>query len=230
MGKAIEKLAIEKGHKIAGIINVDNISDLNKFNSSDIDVAIEFTQPDVAVNNILCCLKSGIPVISGTTGWQDRFDEVKQTCEHYDGTFLYASNFSLGVNLFFKLNQVLAKLMDGHGYKVSLEETHHIHKKDAPSGTAITLAEGIINESNSLNGWTLSEENAEDIPIKAIRENEVPGTHVVRYTSEVDGMEIKHEAYSRQGFVNGAILVAEWISKQKGVLTMDDFLSSVVKL
>ncbi len=230
MGKAIEKLAAQRGHEIAGIIDDQSTSELDDFNDPKVDVAIEFTQPDVAVGNIICCLENNIPVISGTTGWIEHLTEVERVCVKYNGTFLYASNFSLGANLFFKLNQWLASCTEAHGYSASIEETHHIHKKDAPSGTAITLAEGIIDRTKHLKNWTLDEPRRGEIPIKAIRENEIPGTHSVKYRSEVDQIEIKHEAFSRQGFVNGAVLVAEWIVNQQGMLTMDDFLSSAVKL
>ncbi len=230
MGQAVEKLAKDRGHEIVGIINIENTSDLDNYNGSEVDVAIEFTQPDIAANNIIYCLENGIPVISGTTGWQEQFETVKENCTKHNGTFLYASNFSLGVNLFFKLNLWLAKLMNGHGYEVSMEETHHVHKRDAPSGTAVTLAEGIINQCERLNKWTLSKPKEGEIPIKAIREKEIPGTHTIKYRTEVDEIEIKHEAYSRQGFVKGAVLVAEWIVDKRGVLTMDDFLSSAMKL
>lgn len=230
MGKAIEQLATQRGHEIAGIIDDQSASKLSDFSGSNADVAIEFTQPDVAVGNIIYCLENKIPVISGTTGWLEHLTEVERVCSKYNGTLLYASNFSLGVNLFFKLNQWLANSMEGHGYSASIEETHHIHKKDAPSGTAITLAEGLIDQTKNLTNWTLDEPRESEVPIKAIRENEIPGTHTVNYRSEVDQIEIKHEAFSRQGFVNGAVLVAEWIVNREGMLTMDDFLSSAVKL
>ena len=230
MGQAIEILARKRGHQIAGIIDDRNTAELNNFNGSQVDVAIEFTQPGVAVSNILYCLENGIPVISGTTGWLEKLNDVEQACSKHNGTFLYASNFSLGVNLFFKLNKLLAHLMEGHDYSTSMEEIHHIHKKDAPSGTAITLVEGIVDQSKHLDSWTLNDPKRGEIPIKSVRENEVPGTHTVNYRSEVDQIEIKHEAYSRQGFVNGAVLVAEWIVNRQGMLTMDDFLSSASKL
>jgi len=227
MGQSIEKLAIERGHSIAGVINVDNPNDLERFSRPSADVAIEFTQPEVAFDNISTCIRQGIPVISGTTGWLDKYQDVVDLCDQKEGTFLYASNFSLGVNLFFKMNEWLGQLMSGHAsYQPSIEETHHIHKKDAPSGTAITLAEGILKSFNRLKKWTLGLPSDNELLIKAIRKGEVPGTHSVKFRSQVDEIEIRHEAFSRQGFVLGAVLVAEWIKDQKGVLTMDDFMRS----
>jgi len=227
MGQAIEKLAIERGHSIVGIINIDNPSDLEKFDGSMVDVAIEFTLQEVAFNNVSGCIKQGIPVISGTTGWLDKYQNTVDLCNQKGGTFLYASNFSMGVNLFFKLNEWLGKLMSKYDtYKPFIEETHHIHKKDAPSGTAITLAEGILKSINYLKKWTLGQPSKEELSIKATRKDEVPGTHSVKFRSQVDEIEIRHEAFSREGFVLGAVLVAEWIKDQKGVLTMDDFIRS----
>ena len=226
MGQQIEQLAKKRGHEIAGVVDVDSAKQIVAYDSTLVDVAIEFTQPKVAYENITNCIKQGIPVISGTTGWTSEYDKVVSLCQEQDGTFLFASNFSLGVNLFFRLNKWLAKLMNQHPYEVSMEETHHIHKKDAPSGTAITLAEGVISEKEGIEDWTLEEDSASRIQIKAIREGEVPGTHIIKYSSEVDQIEIKHEAFSRQGFVLGAVLVAEWIHNKKGVYTMDDFLGN----
>ena len=230
MGQAIEKWAVQRGHTIAGIINVENANDLMNYSGDLVDVAIEFTQPDVAVGNIEYCLNNGIPVISGTTGWQDKFEDVKQKCLAVEGTFLYASNFSLGVNLFFQLNKWLARRMDVHPYEVSMEEIHHIHKKDAPSGTAITLADALIHEIDRLKSWTLENPDTDQVHISAIRKDEVPGTHSVKYRSEDDEIEIRHEAFTRMGFVKGAVLVAEWIADKKGCLTMDDFMTSITKL
>ena len=226
MGQQIEQLAKKRGHEIAGVVDVDSAKQIVDYDPTLVDVAIEFTQPQVAYENITNCIKQGIPVISGTTGWTSRYDEVASLCREHNGTFLFASNFSLGVNLFFHLNKWLAKLMNQHPYEVSMEEIHHIHKKDAPSGTAITLAEGVISEKEGIEDWTLEEDSASRIQIKAIREGEVPGTHIIKYSSEVDQIEIKHEAFSRQGFVLGAVLVAEWIHNKKGVYTMDDFLGN----
>ena len=226
MGQSIEKLALQRNHKIIGVINVDNTEDLKKYNGELVDVAIEFTQPDVAFSNVSYCIENDIPVITGTTGWQDKHEAIRELCTLHNGTFLFASNFSLGVNLFFKLNEWLARLMKDHDYAASIEETHHIHKKDAPSGTAVSIAEGILAANNKYRSWTLNDPKSNEIGIKAIREDEVPGTHSVQYRSEVDEVSIKHEAFSRQGFVTGAMLVAEWIVDKKGVLTMDDFLSS----
>ncbi|MEO0333705.1 MAG: 4-hydroxy-tetrahydrodipicolinate reductase, partial [Bacteroidota bacterium] len=193
------------------------------------DVAIEFSQPDAAVANIRQCLERGIPIISGTTGWLDHREEIESYCQEQGGTFFYASNFSIGVNLFFRLNSYLAKIISDYPqYRASVEETHHTEKKDAPSGTAITIAEGML-EHLPLSSWVLQEggtSKANYLPIKAKREKEVPGTHVVRYQSEEDTIEIKHTAHSRKGFALGAVVVAEWIVTQQksGILTMNDFL------
>lgn len=225
MGRAIEQLAVERGHTIAHKIDIDNQADLETLDAGPIDVAIEFSEPQAAFNNIFYCLNSGIPILSGTTGWLDRLPEIEAKCAEVNGTFFYASNFSIGVNLFFKLNQKLAALMNKHeSYAVDVEEIHHIHKKDAPSGTAITIAEGIIENLDRKDNWTLEKALDSSLKIKAKREDEVPGTHIVQYTSPVDQIEIKHTAFSRKGFVKGAVLVAEWLPKQKGVLKMQDFL------
>lgn len=226
MGKAIEKIAIERGHSIAGAIDADNSGLLQKLTKADVDVAIEFSQPATAFDNIATCIKNGIPVISGTTGWIDRLDEIKSYCEAQNGTFLYASNYSLGVNLFFKLNSFLAKMMTPYNeYNIGMEEIHHTQKLDAPSGTAITLAQDIIKENAAYSTWHEGEYAAQgQLPIKSLRIDQVPGTHSVTYESPIDSIEIKHTAHSRTGFALGAVLVAEWISDKKGVQTMDDFL------
>ncbi len=225
MGQSIEQIAIERGHSIAGIVDKDNKNSISDYSGDLVDVAIEFTNPDAAYGNLKQCIKQGIPVISGTTGWLDHYKEFIEYCNAQKGTFLYASNFSLGVNLFFKLNQYLAKLMNGMDYKVAMEEIHHTQKLDAPSGTAITLAEGIIDQNQAYEKWHLDTESAaESIPITAKRIDQTPGTHSVVYNSEIDSIEIKHTAHTRKGFALGAVLVAEWISDKSGVLTMDDFL------
>jgi len=190
------------------------------------DVAIEFSHPDAAYENISQCLERGIPVVSGTTGWLNRKSEIEDLCNKKGGSFFYASNYSLGVNIFFKLNEYLAKVMNTFDdYSISLEEIHHAQKKDAPSGTAITLAEGVLNHVGRKARWVNTETQAKDeLPIISLRTNEVPGTHTVTYSSAVDDIEIKHTAHSRQGFALGAVLVAEWIRSKKGVLNMNDFL------
>ena len=229
MGQLIGQLSESRGHSIAGKINIDNRVDLDSLDSSTIDVAIEFSQPEAAVENIKWAIEQGIPVISGTTGWLDQKPEIEQLTIAKNGAFFYASNYSIGVNIFFKVNEFLAKLMnETSGYKSSIEEIHHTAKLDAPSGTAITLAEGIIKNIQGLNQWKMSEdmtENKHTLPITSKRIDPAPGTHIIRYSSEIDDIEITHTAHSRQGFALGAILVAEWIQGKKGVLSMDDFLS-----
>lgn len=229
MGQLIGQIAESRGHQIVGKINIDNRSDLDSLNPEQIDVAIEFSQPEAAVENIKWALDRNIPILSGTTGWLARKPEIEKLTLESNGTFFYASNYSIGVNIFFKVNEFLAKLInESGGYKASIEEIHHTAKLDAPSGTAITLAEGIIHSINSLKGWHLSgntDDSEHSLPITSKRVDPAPGTHIIRYESEIDIIEISHTAHSRQGFALGAILVAEWIQGRKGVLSMDDFLS-----
>lgn len=224
MGKTIEKIALDRGHTIAGRIDVNNRSEMEQLSRNEVDVAIEFSAPEAAFENITSCIKKGWPVVSGTTGWLAHKAEIEALCEKEKGAFFYASNYSIGVNLFFRLNKQLARLMKGQSYTSSMTEIHHIHKLDAPSGTAITLAEGVI-DGGSVQGWTLfPEEKTGFIPIIAEREGEVPGTHIVRYDSEVDTIEIKHTAHSRQGFALGAVVSAEWLACKQGIFGMDDLL------
>ncbi|KEO72619.1 4-hydroxy-tetrahydrodipicolinate reductase [Anditalea andensis] len=229
MGKIISAIAEERGHTIIGKITEENISDLDALDGTTIDVAIEFSQPEAAISNITWALEQGIPVVSGTTGWLDKKPDIERLALSKGGTFFYASNFSIGVNIFFKINRYLAKLMDEQpSYKVSMEEVHHTEKKDAPSGTAITLAEDIINKVSRAKRWNLDTDpidNEHNILISSKRINEVPGTHTVTYQSDIDDIEIKHTAHNRKGFALGAVLVAEWIKDRKGLLTMNDFLS-----
>lgn len=225
MGKTIEKLALERNHSIC--YKTSSGVDVEQLKQAD--VAIDFSIPTAAKENITTALKAKVPVISGTTGWLEDYDEVVKICEQENGTFLYASNFSLGVNLFFNLNTHLSKLMKGHEqYKVNLEEIHHTQKLDAPSGTAISLAEDIINHS-SLNDWKLikgnDETETESIPVTAKRIENVSGTHSITYSSSVDDIEIKHTAHSREGFALGAIIAAEWIKDKKGIFSMKDVLN-----
>ncbi len=226
MGKTIEKLAVDKGHEIALKIDLDNQSDLTGENLKGIDVAIEFTTPATAFDNVCRCIHAGVPVISGTTGWQDKFVEAKTLCYEESGAMLVSSNFSIGVNLFFALNQKLAEMMKPYeDYKLQLTETHHTKKLDAPSGTAITLAEGIMSQDDRKTKWVNEATDIENtIPIISVREPDVPGTHVINYKSEIDSIEIKHEAYSRIGFASGAVLAAEWIIEKVGVYEMKDVL------
>ncbi len=227
MGKAIEEIAEERGHTIEHKININNTQALKFIDSSQIDVAIEFSQPDSAFDNISYCINHNIPVVSGTTGWLEKKSDVDALCAEKNGAFFYASNFSLGVNLFFKLNEVLAKMMDQQaGYKSELVEIHHTEKLDSPSGTAITLAEGMIDHLSTKTKWVNEPSDQEtEVPIISKREPNVPGTHIIKYTSDVDEIEIKHTAKSRTGFALGAVLVAEWILDKKGVLSMDDFMN-----
>ncbi|WP_053404302.1 4-hydroxy-tetrahydrodipicolinate reductase [Persicobacter sp. CCB-QB2] len=226
MGKIIEQIALDRGHEIVAKIDKDNAADLANLTGDTVDVAIEFSMPAVAYDNLTTCIKNGIPVLSGTTGWLDKFPELEQLVAEQNGTFFYASNYSIGVNLFFKVNEFLAKLMNPQKeYEVDMVEIHHTEKLDAPSGTAITLAEGVLDNVERKAKWVNeTSEKAEELDIISLREAEVPGTHSVHYRSEVDDIEIKHTAHSRKGFALGAVLVAEWLPKQKGVCSMDDFL------
>lgn len=225
MGKIIESILKQRGHEIAG--HIDPSLDRQFDFSAPCDVAIEFTTPESAVGNIRMCLDHGIRVVCGTTGWLEHRKEIEEYCLSKSGTFFYASNYSLGVNIFFKLNEVLAKMMNGRaGYEVSIEETHHTQKKDAPSGTAITLAEGIMKKLQGKAKWVSGPSaKPDEIGIESFRMDPYPGKHVVKYRSTIDDIEISHTAHSREGFALGAVLVAEWIIGKKGVLGMDDFLS-----
>ena len=221
MGKAIEKIALERGHKI--VCRIDKEQQEGKLEQAD--AAINFSIPDAAVENINLALNLSIPVVCGTTGWLDDYDQVVQKTHKKNTAFLYASNFSVGVNLFFKLNKILAQIMQQHQeYDTSLEEIHHIHKLDAPSGTAITLAEGII-ENSDYSQWKLDENGAETLSIRSIREGEVPGTHRISYQSPIDSITIEHLAHNRKGFALGAVVAAEWILGKKGIYKMEDVLN-----
>lgn len=220
MGKVIERIALERGHEI--VLKKDQDTSFDGLKNAD--VAIDFSVPNSAVANISECFNNGIPVISGTTGWLTNYPKMVQLCEEKNGSFIYGSNFSLGVNVFFELNEYLAKMMANlKQYNVSMEEIHHTQKLDAPSGTAITLADGIIKNTNYAN-WTLETPISNEIHIDAKRIENVPGTHSVFYDSEVDQIEIKHTAHSREGFALGAVIAAEWLVGKKGVFTMKDVL------
>lgn len=220
MGKVIERIALERGHEI--VLKKDQNNSFDGLLLAD--VAIDFSVPTSAVANISECLNNGIPVISGTTGWLADYPKMVQLCEDKNGSFIYGSNFSLGVNIFFELNEYLAKMMANlKQYNVSMEEIHHTQKLDAPSGTAITLAEGIIKHTDYAN-WTLETPISNEIHIEAKRIENVPGTHSIFYDSEVDQIEIKHTAHSREGFALGAVVAAEWLKDKKGVFTMKDVL------
>lgn len=220
MGKVIEKIALERGHEI-----VLRKTSSNTFEGlTNADVAIDFSIPDVAVCNISECLHTNIPIVSGTTGWLDQYNEMVALCVEKKGAFIYGSNFSLGVNLFFELNNHLAKMMAKFNqYKVTMEEIHHTQKLDKPSGTAITLANGII-ENSKYESWTLENAKENQILIDAQRIEHVPGTHTISYISDVDAIEIKHTAFNREGFALGSVLAAEWIVGKTGVFTMKDVL------
>jgi 4-hydroxy-tetrahydrodipicolinate reductase len=226
MGKAIEEIAVQKGHDIVLKITSQNTSELTSGNLKTADVAIEFTNPHSAVNNIKNCLDAHVPVVSGSTGWLQQWDEVTAYCNEKSGALLYASNFSIGVNLFFELNTYLAKLMaDYPDYDVILEEVHHTQKKDTPSGTAITLAEQILLQIRSKKGWVNEvSSNKEDLSIISRRIDPAPGTHTIKYTSAIDDIEITHTAHNRQGFASGAVLAAEFLQNKKGIYSMKDIL------
>ena len=220
MGQVIERIALERGHEI--VLKKD---ETNTFEGlSNADVAIDFSVPTAAVDNISSCFHANVPVISGTTGWLEHYDAVVALCNEKKGAFISSSNFSLGVNLFFELNEYLAKIMSKFdNYTVDMEEIHHTQKLDAPSGTAISLAKGVIKNSSYTN-WTLDQPKKDQIHIEAKRIGMVPGTHTVTYNSAVDAIEIKHTAHNREGFALGAVIAAEWIIGKKGVFTMKDVL------
>jgi len=223
MGRIIERIAQERGHTITARIDINN---QHEFDSIKGDVAIEFSHPDAAFENVKKALLKNIPVVCGTTGWLNKKSEIEALCKQNNGAFFYASNFSVGVNIFFKLNEYLARILNNFPeYDVMMDEIHHTEKKDAPSGTAITLAEGVLKYLNRKTGWVNSTPaSAQDLTITSQRIGQVPGTHLVKFTSAVDDIEIKHTAHSREGFATGAVMVAEWIKDKKGVLTMDDYL------
>ncbi len=227
MGHIIEEIATSRGHQIVSIIDIDNKADMNSDAFRSADVAIEFTRPESAIENIFKCFEVGVPVVVGTTGWLDKLEEVKAEMKKKNGTLFWASNFSVGVNIFNAANKFLAKIMNDYDvYNVSMTEIHHIHKLDAPSGTAITLAEGIMENLDRKKSWKLdTEESSEDIAIKAVREGEVPGTHIVTYDSEVDTITFSHEAKSRRGFALGAVIAAEFTAGKKGFLSMNDIFN-----
>ena len=221
MGKAIEEIALERGHEIVCKIDLN----LAEGKLQWADAAINFSIPDAAVDNITSALHQAVPVVCGTTGWLDAFPQVTQTAMENNTAFLYASNFSVGVNLFFKLNKILAQIMHPQKeYSVSMKETHHIHKLDAPSGTAISLAEGII-ENSDLTQWKMDEGTKDSITIQSYRKGEVPGIHNVKYESLIDEITIEHKAYNRIGFAQGAVIAAEWIVGKKGIFKMEDVLN-----
>lgn len=229
MGQAIERIALERGHEIVYKVHAEN--PLSQVSIADADIAIEFTQPDSVVNHIKSCMEANTPIVVGTTAWQAQLDEVKHLVLSKQGSLLYASNFSIGVNILFQLNEKLAQLMSPHAeYQAKIEEIHHIQKLDAPSGTAVSLADGLIQNNKNYTCWK-SETGAwpqvkeHELPIQAIREPNVPGTHTVTYQSTIDTITLNHEAHSRDGFALGSIIAAEFLLGKKGVFTMRDVLS-----
>jgi len=226
MGREIEKIALQRKHEIVSIIDINNPEDFDSQQFLTADAAIEFSQPQSAVDNYKKCFERNIPVVAGTTGWLNRFDEIKKICESSNKTFFYASNFSIGVNIFFAVNRYLAKIMNNFpAYNVGMEEIHHIHKLDSPSGTAISLAEEILKNIERKTKWIEGTEGvSSDLSIQSKREGEVPGIHEIFYESEVDVISIKHEAKNRKGLALGAVLAAEFIKGKKGFFTMKDML------
>ncbi|NLJ01660.1 MAG: 4-hydroxy-tetrahydrodipicolinate reductase [Bacteroidales bacterium] len=226
MGREIERIARDRGHEIVATIDMNEEEKFHSDEFKSADVAIEFTSPASAFQNYIHAFEAGVPVVSGTTGWLDRIDQIKEACEKEGKTFFYASNFSLGVNLFFALNNYLAGLMNLFtDYDARIEETHHIHKLDAPSGTAITLAEGILERVERKKEWSLDKKEADTLHIESFREGEVPGIHTVVYESPVDSIRLTHDAKSREGFALGAVLAAEFTKGKKGFLGMEDLLN-----
>ncbi len=231
MGKTIERIALNRGHEIVCIIDINNPEDFDSDKFRSADVAIEFTTPSTAVDNYLKAFKQGVPVVSGSTGWTSRINEIKALCDNGDATFFWTSNFSLGVNLFFELNKYLSSSMDNFTeYTPSMKEIHHIHKLDHPSGTAITLAEGLIENTNRIDKWTENDvHNADELFIAHEREGEVPGTHIISWDSSVDTITIEHKAKSREGFALGAVIAAEWTKGRKGFLTMSELMHTLLQ-
>jgi 4-hydroxy-tetrahydrodipicolinate reductase len=226
MGKVIEQIALQRGHEIVARIDVTNRGDLEALNTDNTDAVIEFTSPESAYQNLQFCMSRALPTVCGSTGWLQHRAEIDGLCNKNGGTFFYASNYSIGVNLFFRLNKQLAKLIAPYPqYEVSMTEIHHTQKLDAPSGTAITLAEGLMENLPHKNAW-INEATGQqnEIPIVSLREPNVPGTHTTHYQSSVDSIEITHTAHSREGFALGEVIAAEWIQGKKGILSMDDLL------
>ena len=236
MGKAIEEVALEKGHEIVLKIDVQNNEDFTKENLQKADVAIEFTGPHSAYENVKKCIQSGVPVVSGSTGWLEKWNEISALCDTNNGSLVYSSNYSIGVNLFWKITQTAAKLISNYDYQVHIDEIHHTQKLDAPSGTAITTAELILQEMRSLSSWTneivtkdqLNSRNNSsnsELLIRSVREEQVPGTHTVSFENEIDQISVSHIAHNRKGFAAGAIQAAKFIINKKGIFNMNDLLS-----
>ncbi len=228
MGKEIEQILIARGHTIPLIIDLNNTNDLDAAHLQKVDVAIEFTTPSTAYGNVVKCLEAGVPVVCGTTAWLNKLPEVEQLCKEKNGAFFYASNYSIGVNIFFEINRRLAQLMNRFGeYDVTIEETHHTQKKDAPSGTAVTLAEGVLENLDRKQKWVCGTTTVpEELEVVAIRRSVVPGTHTVTYESDVDALSITHMAKSRRGFALGAVLAAEFLHGKTGIFSMKDLMQA----
>jgi 4-hydroxy-tetrahydrodipicolinate reductase len=226
MGHEIEEIAKKRGHIIKLIIDIENTGDLNRENLAGIDTAIEFSFPDAALNNITTCLAQKVPVVSGTTGWLKDYNIAAETCLQYETSFIHSSNFSIGVNLLFRINAILAEKIHQYSeYSVLIEEIHHTRKLDAPSGTAITLAGGITQKHSGYNGWCFEKERIPGkVPIRSVREGNIPGTHIVAWDSEIDTLSLKHEAKNRKGLALGAVVAAEFIHTRKGIFNMNDVL------
>lgn len=231
MGRAIEKIALERGHEIVSVIDIDNPGDFDTPQFRSADVAIEFTTPKSAFDNYMKAFRQGVKVVSGSTGWTERMGEIEAMCRDKGATFFWTSNFSIGVNIFFALNKYLAAIMGGFPqYRPEMEEIHHIHKLDHPSGTAVSLANGIITENPGIVSWN-EDENCDDphsMTIRHRRQGEIPGTHIVKWDSDVDSITITHEAKSRSGFALGAVTAAEWVASQQGFLTMDMLMHRII--
>lgn len=225
MGKEIEAIALKRNHNVVLKINKSNVDSVTASDLKKADVIIEFSTPHVVLDNIKKCINAKVPVVVGTTGWYDNLSEVQKLCSNNNGALFHATNFSLGVNLFFKVNTYLAELMNKYNdYEVSMEEIHHIHKLDKPSGTAITLAEQIISKIEKKKKWSIEKSDPETLFIHDVREGEVPGTHIIKYQSEVDDIEIMHKAHNRKGFALGAVIAAEFLNGKKGIYTMSDII------
>jgi len=226
MGKAIEEVALQRGHEIVFKIDQPNLHEFTKENMAKAEAAIEFTSPHSAYDNVKACIEFGVPIVCGSTGWTERLDEMKNICADNNGSFIYSSNYSVGVNIFFEVNKKLAALMAPHSaYEVIMEETHHTQKKDAPSGTAITLAEQILEQVKRKNKWVNGlSEHPEDLEIISQRIDPAPGTHSIKYSSVIDDIEIIHTAHNREGFATGAVLAAEFIHNKKGIFSMKEVL------
>ena len=226
MGHAIEEIALQRGHEIVLKVGIENVEDNTIENIRKADVAIEFTGPEIAFDNVIRCLEAGVPVVSGSTGWLERFDEAKKYCIDHNGAMIYASNFSVGVNIFFAINKRLAEMMSSHPeYNASLIEIHHTQKKDAPSGTAISLAEDILKVAPQKKKWVNEPTaKADELEILSERIDPAPGTHIITWASDIDNIEIKHTAHNRKGFATGAVLAAEFLKNKKGIYNMSDVL------